>query len=83
MRLHSLRDRPPLAGRRRLSCRTTRGDAADPEAAILARLRTTNEAVALLDQALGGASFATVYPVYRIRWVWVSTCSRPARMPWH
>lgn len=44
--------------------------AADAQAAILARLRTTDEAVALLavmDQALGAASFATAHPADRIR----------------
>lgn len=44
--------------------------ATDAETAILARLRTAEEAVALLaamDQALGAASFATVHPADRIR----------------
>ncbi|RJE79127.1 acyl-CoA dehydrogenase [Paracoccus sp. JM45] len=42
----------------------------DAQAAILARLRTAQEAVALLglmDQALGAASFATGHPADRIR----------------
>ncbi|WP_294927935.1 acyl-CoA dehydrogenase family protein [uncultured Paracoccus sp.] len=44
--------------------------AADAEAAILARLRTTDEAATLMaavDQALGAASFATAHPADRIR----------------
>ncbi len=43
---------------------------ADAEAAILARLRTAEEAVSLLtqmDQALGAASYATAHPADRIR----------------
>lgn len=54
------------------ACRIERpaATAADAQAAILARLRTTDEAVALLanmDQALGAASFATAHPADRIR----------------
>lgn len=54
------------------ACRIERPEAtaADVQCAILARLRTTDEAVALLavmDQALGAASFATVHPADRIR----------------
>ena len=44
--------------------------AADAETAILARLKTAEEAVALMgsmDQALGAASFATGHPADRIR----------------
>ena len=54
------------------ACRVERpgATAADAQTAILARLRTTDEAVALLanmDQALGAASFATAHPADRIR----------------
>ena len=54
------------------ACRIERpaATAADAQTAILARLRTTDEAVALLanmDQALGAASFATAHPADRIR----------------
>lgn len=44
--------------------------ASDAETAILARLRTAEEAVTLLgamDQALGAASFTTIHPADRIR----------------
>ncbi|WP_170162173.1 acyl-CoA dehydrogenase family protein [Paracoccus siganidrum] len=44
--------------------------ASDAETAILARLKTAEEAVALMDvmdQALGAASFATTHPADRIR----------------
>ncbi|WP_176562820.1 acyl-CoA dehydrogenase family protein [Paracoccus liaowanqingii] len=54
------------------ACRIERADAlpADAEAAILARLVTADQAVALLaemDQALGAASFATAHPADRVR----------------
>ncbi|CAM3277975.1 acyl-CoA dehydrogenase family protein [Paracoccus nototheniae] len=47
-----------------------RATPADAEVAILARLRTADEAVSLMadmDQALGAASFATAHPADRIR----------------
>lgn len=54
------------------ACRIERAGAtpADAETGILARLRTADEAVALLtlmDQALGAASFATAHPADRMR----------------